>query len=331
MKNNIIFFSLLVGFFMSCDTDFNINADWEEVTVVFGLLDQSQDKQFIRINKAFLGNESALIMDSNSDSLNYSPEFLEVKIQRFNQISGNVLEEIFLEDTVILKDDGIFASDENIVYFFNTGNFLKEDFSYRIIITNLLSGNIVTSETKLINNISLMSAFNNPAYKLGFYNQLGDYSTTTVEWNHALNASIYQVTLFLNYTEYAQDTIQKTIYKIFPSIKYSGNSELNQQIDGEDFFNFIENNIESDPLVTARRINDVDLLFSAASSEFETYINLNKPPTGIVQERPLFTNIDNGIGLFSSRYNKFQENILLTSTTKEAISNQFTDLKFLFP
>ena len=41
--------------FSSCESDLDINSKWEEVTVVFGLLDQSQEKQYIRINKAFLG------------------------------------------------------------------------------------------------------------------------------------------------------------------------------------------------------------------------------------------------------------------------------------
>ena len=35
--------------FSACETDFDVNAEWEEITVVFGLLDQSQEKQYIRI------------------------------------------------------------------------------------------------------------------------------------------------------------------------------------------------------------------------------------------------------------------------------------------
>ena len=35
---------------------------------------------------------------------------------------------------------------------------------------------------------------------------------------------------------------------------------------------------------------------------YMTYINVNRPFSGNVQERPVFSNINNGIGLFSSRY-----------------------------
>ena len=66
MKKITFIFLLTSLLFTSCESDFDINADWEEVTVVFGLLDQSQEKQFIRINKAFLGNESAYLMAQES-------------------------------------------------------------------------------------------------------------------------------------------------------------------------------------------------------------------------------------------------------------------------
>ena len=332
MKKLLAVIAIFLLLFISCDTDFNVNADWEEVTVVFGLLDQSQDTQYIRINKAFLGNQDAYQMASVSDSLNYSREDLEVKIQRVKYSGSdlNVLDEVVLDDTVMYKDEGVFASDDNLVYFFKTDNFLVEDKKFLLTITNLSTGQVVSSETNLIHDLSLMSSFNNPAYKMGFYNQSGDFSATTIEWTHAQNAAIYEVTMFLNYTEYGQDTIVKTISKVFPIIPYSGSSEMSQKINGEEFFNFIANAVEGNGNVN-RRVNNIDLLFSAGTTELQTYINLNQPPTGIVQERPVFTNIDNGIGIFSSRYNKLQENISITNTTKEAISFHLDSLNFIFP
>ena len=46
-------------------------------------------------------------------------------------------------------------------------------------------------------------------------------------------------------------------------------------------------------------------------------MNLNIPPTGVVQERPIYSEITNGYGLFSCRINKLQENVSITTTTKE--------------
>ena len=329
MKKITFLFLLSSILFSSCETDFTVNADWKEVTVVYGLLDQSQDKQYIRINKAFLGNENAYVMASVADSINYNPNNLEVKIEKLSA-SGNVLATKILTDTIMFKEDGLFSVEENIIYVFDTDNFLNEEKEYKLTITNLVSGNIISSQTKLIHNLSLMSAFNNSAYKMGFYSQSGDFSNTTIEWTHSKNAAIYQMTLFVSYTEYGADTIVKTVQKVYPIIEYDGNPNMSQQITGEEFFNLLAYNIPSSTTVN-RRINNLDILFSVGTADLNTYINLNEPPTGIVQERDLFTNIDSGIGLFTARYNKMQENIFLTTTTKEAIATHLDSLNFIFP
>ena len=329
MKKLTFIFLLSSILFSSCETDFNVNADWKEVTVVYGLLDQNNDKQYVRINKAFLGNENAYVMASVTDSINYNPNNLEVKIQKLSA-SGNVLETKILTDTIMFKEDGLFSLEENIIYVFDTDNFMNEEKEYKLTITNLVSGNIISSQTKLIHDLSLMSAFNNPAYKMGFYSQTGDFSNTTIEWTHSKNAAIYQMTLFVNFTEYGVDTIVKSVQKVYPIIEYDGNPNMSQQITGEEFFNLLAYSIPSSTSVN-RRINNLDILFSVGTADLNTYINLNEPPIGIVQERDLFTNIDGGIGLFTARYNKMQENIFLTTTTKEAIANNLDSLNFLFP
>ena len=329
MKKITFLFLLSSILFSSCETDFTVNADWKEVTVVYGLLDQSQEKQYIRINKAFLGNENAYVMASVADSINYNPNNLEVKIEKLSA-SGNVLATKILTDTIMFKEDGLFSVEENIIYVFDTDNFLNEEKEYKLTITNKNSGNIISSQTKLIHNLSLMSAFNNSAYKMGFYSQSGDFSNTTIEWTHSKNAAIYQMTLFVSYTEYGADTIVKTVQKVYPIIEYDGNPNMSQQITGEEFFNLLAYNIPSSTTVN-RRINNLDVLFSVGTADLNTYINLNEPPTGIVQERDLFTNIDGGIGLFTARYNKMQENIFLTTTTKEAIATHLDSLNFIFP
>ncbi len=329
MKKITFLFLLSSILFSSCETDFTVNADWKEVTVVYGLLDQSQEKQYIRINKAFLGNENAYVMASVTDSINYNTNNLEVKIEKLSA-SGNVLATKILTDTIMFKEDGLFSVEENIIYVFDTDNFLNEEKEYKLTITNKISGNIISSQTKLIHNLSLMSAFNNSAYKMGFYSQTGDFSNTTIEWTHSKNAAIYQMTLFVSYTEYGADTIVKTVQKVYPIIEYDGNPNMSQQITGEEFFNLLAYNIPSSTTVN-RRINNLDILFSVGTADLNTYINLNEPPTGIVQERDLFTNIDGGIGLFTARYNKMQENIFLTTTTKEAIATHLDSLNFIFP
>ena len=52
MKN--WFYLIIVFSLFSCETDFPINAEYQEIPVVYGLLNQSEEDQYIRVNKGFL-------------------------------------------------------------------------------------------------------------------------------------------------------------------------------------------------------------------------------------------------------------------------------------
>jgi hypothetical protein len=52
----------------------------------------------------------------------------------------------------------------------------------------------------------------------------------------------------------------------------------------------------------------VEYIFSVASDDLNTYMEVTEPSNTVVQERPAFTNITNGIGLFASRYDNRKDN-----------------------
>ena len=64
----------------------------------------------------------------------------------------------------MLKDSGTFANDNNIVYTFDTDDFLKEDKLYHLTITHKNTGKVVTAKTNLIHELKLMSYFDNPYF-----------------------------------------------------------------------------------------------------------------------------------------------------------------------
>ena len=47
--------------------------------------------------------------------------------------------------------------------------------------------------------------------------------------------------------------------------------------------------------------DSVEYIFTVASEELSNYIEVTNPSNTIVQEKPIYTNISNGIGIFSSR------------------------------
>ena len=45
----------------------------------------------------------------------------------------------------------------------------------------------------------------------------------------------------------------------------------------------------------------LDFELTVANDELSTYLEINSPITGVIQERPEYTNINGGLGLFASR------------------------------
>ena len=117
MKKIYLILSVFAIVFTACETDFDVNATWEEVTVVYGLLDAGDGKELqqIKISKAFLGEMDALQMAQYADSINFDPNDLDVKIVRIRN-NGNT-DTISLVDSTIIRESGIF-NDTIIIYTF---------------------------------------------------------------------------------------------------------------------------------------------------------------------------------------------------------------------
>ena len=120
--------------FPSCETDFDVNAAWEETTVVFGLLDAGKELQQIKIGRAFLGEMDALQMAQHADSTNYPDSVLDVKIYKWN---GTALQDsISLTYSTIVRDGDIF-NDNIVVYEFPSDALsLERNHNYELVVKN---------------------------------------------------------------------------------------------------------------------------------------------------------------------------------------------------
>ena len=322
MKKKYLILCFFALVFAACETDLDVNAEWEETTVVFGLLDAAKDIQFIKINKAFLGKASAELMASFSDSVNYMPVDLEVVLYKIN--SYDTIDFRVLKDTVIEKEDGLFSIENNIVYYFNSpmiDNFLSSNRTYSLAIKNIKTGNFVSSTTEIVKGFNFSSGIPN-SNKLTFYLDALGFRFPRFEWSpiYSPNAEIFQFNLRFHYIE---NEVEKELLWTQAALGSNDNILI---LSGEDFFQFLANNkaFSSDE---KREFISIDIEMTLGTQELKTYIAVNEPITGIVQERPQFTNISNGIGLFSSRYTKEYAGLKLHKDTESYIIDEL-DLNF---
>jgi hypothetical protein len=120
--------------------------------------------------------------------------------------------------------------------------------------------------------------------------------------------------------EYTENGESKNLIWSQPLV-ISDNTTMTTRLEGEKFFTFLRNSIPKDD-TKVRAFENLTLIMTVGSADLETYINVNQPIAGIVQERPQFTNINNGIGIFSSRFTHVRNNVDLSPDTKNYLIDE---------
>ena len=120
-------------FLWSCETEFEVNAPTKDVTIVYGLLEANKDTQYVKVYRAFLGEEDALIMASDPDSIYYNSENVEIRINEYVP-SGTLNNTIILKDTFLEDFTAINGANPipNKVYYFNEP--LNDSYNYELIV-----------------------------------------------------------------------------------------------------------------------------------------------------------------------------------------------------
>jgi hypothetical protein len=302
----LVFLPLLYA----CNKELNVNADWKEITVVYGLLNQNDSVHDLKITKAFLGPGNALDFAKIPDSNNF-PNKLNVWMEEWadkDSIRTFVFDTI--TDTTKLAGDSIFYYPDQLIY--QTAGILDVDHTYKLFIRNGQTGTEITSQTGLIHPFSIDKPQGSPAKASFIPGKL-----SPVQWNSAKNGRRYQLVIRFHYLEYPKgDTSQANkkdmyldwlVFSKIQSLDLQGGTKMDYNISGDAFYIVLGGKIPVDPAVS-RTARDVEYIFSVASDDLNTYMEVTEPSNTVVQERPAFTNITNGIGLFASRYDNRKDN-----------------------
>jgi hypothetical protein len=310
----VLFFTIsIISLFLgSCSNDLEINAPWKDVTVVFGLLNVDSSTHYIRISKAFLGEGDALEFASQFDSIYYNPDLLNVKVYR---VYNGLVKDSFLCSAVtdIAKDPGIFSNPSQIIYSFNaslTGT-EKENSIYRLEVKNTKTGNVATAETELVKPVAFSKPNSfNPNVPASALIDLDPTKSTAIEWRTVENGKMYELFLRFKYREFNfldSSYIGSKVVEINLGRNTYDNSSVGDlkriSIENASIFQAIHATIPVQSSVF-RRADSLQFQINVAADDMTTYLNINQPSNTVAQERPQYTNVTNGIGLFSSRNSK---------------------------
>ena len=292
--------------FNSCSTDINLLENYKPITVVYGLLNVNDSIQYIKVNKAFLGEGNAIVMAQQGDSINYKPGELTVQLQQLNPSTGEVLQTITCDTTTqIPKSDGLFSNPYQML--FKTNAFIDESSNYKVLIDRAVDGVQISAVTPVVDSVEI--TFPTAVNLVRFYTISQSYVTFVLKWKHSADAEIYSTRIRFTYYDslvvapFTKDTI--TLEINLPDI-LKGTSAVgaikNVELKGLDFYNFIDASVNPNPNAVRWADDELEISLSAGAEDLNTYIEVNKPSLGIIQEKPVFSNITNGTGIFSSRW-----------------------------
>jgi hypothetical protein len=306
----------------SCSNELDVTAPYEENTVAYALLDKGTTTQFVKINKAFLGPDNALVYAAVPDSSEYTDAQLQAQVQ---EVKNGVVTATFpLQDTIMDHDPGIFAGPQHKLYYF-TAN-LDSSATYRLEAT--AKGNQVSAECGVVARMVPTGAIASQPLRLVPTGGNG-YANMNIRWNSAANGKRYDLSYRFKWDEViGADTVAKSFTQPLATVvadNTNGGAQLDASFEGEAFFQTVAVRVGNTPGVSKRIYRGVDILWAIAGEDLHVYLQLNNPISGLVEDRPTYTNVVNGYGLFSTRrFYEIPNKPLDLTTVPELVQGQYT-------
>lgn len=338
-----IFAALTTLQMSSCSEDFKIAAPYKDITVVYGLLQHGTNAQYIRIQKAFIDeNKSALELAKVADSNFYKD--IEVRMKVINGagtvVENTVLNRVNLADEGLPKQPGTFFTEPSYAYKHDKLLPTDPSYSFRLVITNKITGNVDSATTKLID--SSPAAFNvydftRTVYAINFQSN-SPVSTYSLTLDHIPTNAKY-LEGYIRFKYVTEDNgVQKDssfIWRFSTLTVPDGQTQGKIEVTTNQFLPIFKANIPPANATEVRYLDSADLFIWAADNNYYNYMLANQVQGGITadQVKPLFTTIQgkNVVGMLGSRALRIRNNAFISELSLDSLmkSNITADLRFI--
>lgn len=323
----------LAALMPACKNDLKVLAPYKESVSVYGLINPNEATQKIRINKVFLGEGDATVMAMNADSINYGPGELTVTLERYMDGSTTptlttqgdpTKKSIVLTETVVTTASGAFNNTQRL---YITNDKLYPIGNYKLTITSNHSGKQFTAQTLMIDSVKpgttkpIILTSTQPAHPFPPGFPAGppppgayiDYTLLNVlqkiKFRSVANARLYQVVMRFHYTDSllngtANDMAVDFVFPTLKSSDLSGGESMEVDFLSDDFYTNLASNINSKPPVTGlkKRVSGyMEYIIYAGTQDLSDFLQVNAPSTTIAQDKPYYTNVNGGVGIFAAR------------------------------
>lgn len=309
-------FTLL--FSASCKNDVEIFAPQSDVTLVYGLLNADDTIHQIKINKVFQGEDAVdkLAKDpSLSEYENLKAVLFELNSDGFGKYD-TTNQWTLTEKTITNKDSGYFYYPNQKIYELEAK--LDNTKEYAVWIDKLDGSKIVESKTELIKPTGdiIIRPLGLTFLGLSLADDNGPLDKVLLEMKMPINGKVMDVFLDFSWKDEYQDgstsglnTIQYKVGTYVVSkipIDANDNIQVTAELNPTSFYEFIAAKVPVVPQGSniKQRVPEDEPLnfrFVVGGNEFNTYLEVASPSTSILETKPEYTNVENGVGIFSCR------------------------------
>ena len=323
---------LLLPLFSGCDNELNLITDYEDIPVVYGLLSVDDPVHYVRVERAYLDPEtSALDLALIPDSIYYGPE-VSIELQKVSTGERFEMDRINGEDIGLPRDPGIFVNSPNILYALDADEIELEGGDQVKLIIDRPGLAEASAQATMVRPFS--KGVNSPPSTTSGSQGLFIFPDETSTWSFQVNetARVYDVFLLITVETLRNGTVtsvDEVEWVIENSYRPDDADETVALITVENngFYNALAAAFEPENGVT-RRVSDLEYVVIGAGTALNSFLNITAANTGITsaQERPRFTNVEGGEGVFSSIYRfELSNNLFLSSGTVNALGeNELT-------
>ncbi|MGZ3863593.1 MAG: hypothetical protein ACXVPN_09240 [Bacteroidia bacterium] len=321
-------------FFVRCSNKLEILAPYKEEVAVYGLINQNDSVQYIRVQRIYLGEGNAITMAQNQDSCYFKPGEITVKLQRFlngNQVSvdnpATANKEIVLTEAYVPLQSGNFNTNQLI---YKTTHKLYDSLGsvggceYKLVIhSNKTGKEFTSSNVGLIGNFktgliyapspdnSVLTnnpppSFPTPQIYLVPNSTSGSTGTVNCLYRAPVNASVCGLYVRFHYTEYSTSTsagVPKYV-DVNEGIQYcaaqDGTDKIDLSFTGDGMIASLVSIIPDNGGVDHRTADSVHFILNAGGYDVSLYNQVNSS-TSLSQTKPTYSNINGGVGIFSCR------------------------------
>ncbi len=336
MRNSLFYFIAVVTLvFSACETDFQLEGEWKDIPVVYAFLSEQDTAYYVRVEKAFLepGGDATEIAQ-NPDSIYYKENQIIVSLETNGQTFE--LQRVNGSDEGYPREEGAFADSPNYLYKLPTSAVtLSGGKAFDVIIERQGNSEAVIASSNVVNPIEFdglpVTGF------VGF----GDFDRTyRLSWRPGGQfARVFDLRLVFNYKESTaaspNEFVDKQVEWVFDDafVRDDNNASLQTyRFDNGAFYQFLASAIPVDNNVT-RKFDNIYFKVSGAGKEIEEYLTIAGANTGITssQALPIYTNVEGGLGVVTSRYTIISEEFGLDGRSRDSLymGESTIDLNFV--